>query len=99
MKLFIKIGVGVSVGVGGTGVAVGSTGVAVGGIGVAVGGIGVAVTIITIGIGVVVGGSVEVVGVVSSPPQEIIPSKPNPNITNSNFLLTLIKFSLYLFLQ
>ena len=84
----IGVGVGVGVGVGGTGVAVGGTGVAVGGTDVAVGGASVGSTI---GAALAAIGSVEV-EVVFSPPQEIIPSKPNPNIINSNFLLTLIKF-------
>ena len=103
----IGVAVGTGVAVGGTGVAVGGTGVAVGGTGVAVGGTGVAVD----GTGVAVGGtgvgsatgaalaatgSVEV-EVVSSPPQAITPSKPNPNIPNTSTLLKFIKISLYRF--
>ena len=92
-------GTGVGVAVGGTGVGVGGTGVgvAVGGTGVAVGGTGVAVG--GTGVGSDTGaalaatGSVEV-EVVSSPPQAITPSKPNPNIPNTSTLIKFIKILL-----
>ena len=88
----IGVGVGVAVGGTGVGVAVGGTGVgvAVGGTGVAVGGTGVGSAT---GAALAATGSVEV-EVVSSPPQAITPSKPNPNIPNTSTLIKFIKILL-----